>query len=512
MYISMRTETVSGAAAKAPSLAEEVGLLIKSRYPVVFLETVDETAALGQLRGIAGQLGMDFFEWSLTEGLRRGGQKTSYYQTKDPQQMLQTVLTLQRAGDVAAGLYVLKDVEKCLGDAVTLRLFKDAVNQVRNTRSTFVIVAPSYGLPPDVECDSAHILAGYPCPEEIEAVVRQVADDVRASGRGTQVSLSDAEIKDLTAALKGLTTQQIRNVLNQCALSDARLDGEDIPAVEEYKKKIFDQEGLLEFYPPERQDAIAGFENLKRWLADRREAFSAKRAPSIPSPKGVLLMGVQGCGKSFAVKVIAGELGLPLCRLDVGRLYSKYIGETEQNLRKALAIVDKLCPVCLWIDEIEKGFAASAGDVDGGVSRRMLGAFLTWMQERKSACFVAATANDVYSLPPEFLRKGRFDEIFFVDLPDAGFRDRILRIHLARRGLAPAEFDIKALADACDGFSGAEIEQAVISALYRASSSKQPIATGHILDQIHATRPLSVLKHEEIADLRDWARERTVPA
>jgi hypothetical protein len=508
----MQTQTVSGAAAKALSLADEVGLLIKSRYPVVFLETVDETAALGQLRGIAKQLGMDFFEWSLTEGLRRGSNKTSYYQTKEPQQMLQTVLTLQRSGDVAAGLYVLKDVEKCLGDPVTLRLFKDAVNQVRNTRSTFVIVAPSYGLPPDVECDSAHILAGYPCPEEIEAVVRQVMGDIRASGRGAQVALSDAEIKSLTISLKGLTTQQIRNILNQCVLSDARLDGSDIPAVEEYKKKIFDQEGLLEFYPPEKQDAIAGFENLKRWLADRRGAFSPERTASIPAPKGVLLMGVQGCGKSFAVKVIAGEMGIPLCRLDVSRLYSKYVGETEQNLRRALAIVDKLSPVCLWIDEIEKGFAASAGDADAGVSRRMLGAFLTWMQERKSACFVAATANDVDSLPPEFLRKGRFDEIFFVDLPDAEFRESILKIHLAKRGLVPAEFDVKALAEASDGFSGAELEQAVISALYRASSTKEPIATRHILEQIGATKPLSVLKHEEIADLRDWARERTVPA
>lgn len=508
----MQTEPVARGRVKAPSLSEEIRLLVKSRYPVIFLETVDETAAVTQLRAIASRLGMDLFEWSLTEGLRRGGNKTAYYQTKEPQHMLQTVLSLERSKEVPAGLYVVKDLAKYLNDPVTLRLFKDAVNQVRDTASTFVVVSPSYALPPDLECDSAHILGGYPGPEEVEAMVRQMIVDLRTSGRLERVSLPESDIRDLAAALKGLTSQQIRNIVNQCVLGDGTFDRADISAVEEYKKKVFDQEGLLEFYPPEKQEAIAGFENLKRWLADRRGAFSAARPASVPAPKGVLLMGVQGCGKSFAVKVIAGALGLPLCRLDVGRLYSKYIGETEQNLRKALGIVDKLSPVCLWIDEIEKGFAASAGDSDGGVSRRLLGAFLTWMQERKTPCFVAATANDVHSLPPEFLRKGRFDEVFFVDLPDRGFRERILKIHLARRGLVPDQFDTTALADASEGFSGAEIEQAVISALYRASSSNEPIATGHVLEQIRATKPLSVIKREEIDALREWARERTVPA
>jgi hypothetical protein len=508
----MRTEVASGAQAKASTLADEVGLLIKSRYPVVFLETVDEAAALRHLADIARQLGMDLFQWSLTEGLRRGDNKSSYYQTKEPPNMLQTILALERAGDVTAGLYVLKDMDKYLKDAVTLRLFKDAVNQVRDTRSTFVVVAPQYALPPDIESDSARILGGYPSAAEIEMLIGQVAEEIRSSGRQAQVALSPQEMKSLTATLKGLTTQQIRNIVNQCVLNDGSLDPRDIRAIEEYKKKVFDQEGLLEFYPPEAADQIAGFDNLKRWLEDRRGAFSPERPSVIPPPKGVLLMGVQGCGKSFAVKVIAGKLGLQLCRLDVGRLYSKYIGETEQNLRKALAIVDKLCPVCLWIDEIEKGFAASSGDTDGGVSRRLLGTFLTWMQERKSACFIAATANDVYSLPPEFLRKGRFDEIFFVDLPDEGFRDRIFRIHLAKRGLDPAGFDIKVLVAASRGFSGAEIEQAVISALYRASSRKEALSTAQIAEQLRATKPLSVLKSEEIEALRAWARERTIPA
>jgi SpoVK/Ycf46/Vps4 family AAA+-type ATPase len=223
-------------------------------------------------------------------------------------------------------------------------------------------------------------------------------------------------------------------------------------------------------------------------------------------------MGVQGCGKSLAIKVIARELNLPLYRLDLTRLYSKYIGQTEENLRRALKIVEKLSPMCLWIDEIEKCFAASSGETDGGVSQRVLGTFLTWMQERKGGCFIAATANNIYMLPPEFLRKGRFDEIFFVDLPDVELRRNIFRIHLIKRALKPEVFDCGLLAEESADFNGAEIEQAVISALYRATGEKETITTGHIIEQLRSTKPLAVIKQEDVAMLRDWAKDRTVPA
>ena len=275
---------------------------------------------------------------------------------------------------------------------------------------------------------------------------------------------------------------------------------------------VFDQEGLLEFYLTEDKDNIAGFKNLKRWLSERKNSFISGTNCPLPPPKGILLMGIQGCGKSLATKITSRELNLPLYRLDLARLYSKYIGETEQNLRKALMIVEKLCPLCLWIDEIEKGFASSGGDIDGGVSQRILGTFLTWMQEHKSTCFLAATANDIYRLPPEFLRKGRFDEIFFVDLPDAESREQLMKIHLKKRGINPENFDLKLLTDATVDFSGAEIEQAIISALYRASSEKENISTKLIIGQIKSTKPLSLLKREEITRLRVWAKERTIPA
>jgi SpoVK/Ycf46/Vps4 family AAA+-type ATPase len=326
-----------------------------------------------------------------------------------------------------------------------------------------------------------------------------------------KVFLTVDETQKITQSLKGLSVQQIRNVIHQCFIDDRLIDIKDLRTVESFKKKLFDQEGLLEFCLTEDKENIANFDNLKRWLNERKESFTGTTS-SLPPPRGVLLMGVQGCGKSLSVKALAKELGLPLYRLDTGRLYSQYIGQTEQNLRKALATVDKLSPLCLWIDEIEKGFAASAGESDGGVSQRVLGTFLTWMQERKSTCFLAATANDVYRLPPEFLRKGRFDEIFFVDLPDQEMRMSLFSIHLRKRGLNPETFDCKSFAEKAADFSGAEIEQAIISALYRASSKKEPLSTNHILEQIGLTKPLSLLKQEEISTLREWARERTIPA
>jgi len=494
---------------------EELNLLIKSKYPVVCLETIDEIYTIRQLRAIAEQLELHFYQWSITDGLRRGDKDDSYYQTKEPIKMLRMVQSLLKPREyeeIKPGLFVLKDFEKYLEDVLVLRLFKDIVNRIKGTKNTFVIVSAEYKLPKDIQPDSAHLIGGYPIEDEIKTVIRETAEELKRTNRQVALSLSDEELNKITHALRGLSIQQIRNVINQCLLADNILDIDDLSEIETYKKEIFDQEGLLEFCLTEDKDNIAGFDNLKRWLVERKDSFSPQKTISLPVPKGLLLMGVQGCGKSLAVKVIARELNLPLYRLDLARLYSKYIGETEKNLRTALMIVEKLTPACLWIDEIEKGFAASGGDIDGGVSQRILGTFLTWMQERKSSCFIAATANNIYRLPPEFLRKGRFDDIFFVDLPDAESRERLLKIHLKKRGLKQEDFDLRKIVDVTAGFSGAEIEQSIISALYRASTEKEVISTRHIIEQIKSTKPLSVLKKEEISALRAWAKERTMPA
>jgi hypothetical protein len=496
-------------------LNEELNLLIKSKYPVIVFETIDETYTIRELKTIAERLDLNFYQWSLTDGLKKVDSDGTYYKTKEPVKMLNTVLALikpSESGEIKPGLFVLKDFEKYLDDVLTLRLFKDVINQIKGTKNTFVILSAEYKLPKDIEADSAHLIGGYPAEDEIKTVIRETVKELKRTNKKIIVSLTVEDYKKITNALKGLSIQQIRNVINQCLLGDNVLNIYDLDAIETYKRKVFDQEGLLEFYLTEDRSNIAGFDNLKRWLSERKECFSSDKNNSLPVPKGLLLMGVQGCGKSLAVKVIARELNLPLYRLDLARLYSKYIGETEQNLRKALMVVEKLCPLCLWIDEIEKGFAASGGDIDGGVSQRILGTFLTWMQERKSDCFLAATANDIYRLPPEFLRKGRFDELFFVDLPDAESKEQLFKIHLQKRGLNPEDFDLKKLVDIAIDFSGAEIEQAIISALYKASSEKEAISTKHIVEEIKSTKPLAVLKEEEITTLRAWAKERTIPA
>ncbi len=491
---------------------EELNLLIRSKYPVIFFESVDESYSLEQLKEIASALGLDYFQWSLTEGLIRIPGAGAYYQTKEPPKMLGTVLELikaQATGDIKPALLVLKDFHKYLDDALTLRLFKDTINTARNTRTTLIILSAECKIPKDIEQDCAHLLGGYPGDNEIEKLIRATIADSWQTRSEIAFNLDRDDMKKVVAALRGLTAQQIRNVINQCVINDNILSIQDLEIIEAFKKKVFDQDGLLEFYITEDKNNIAGFENLKLWLSERKTCFNRAATPSLPAPKGVLLMGIQGCGKSLAVKAIARELGLPLYRLDLSKLYSKYIGESEENLRKALLTVEKLSPACLWIDEIEKGFASSGGDIDGGVSQRILGTFLTWMQEHNTSSFLAATANNVYQLPPELLRKGRFDEVFFVDLPDNRSREQLFKIHLQKRNLDPAHFDINLLAGSTHDFSGAEIEQAVISALYRASSHNEPLNTDHILEQIRTTKPLAVLKSEEINGLRAWAKDRT---
>ncbi len=493
-------------------LEDEIKLLIKSKYPVVYFECTEEKYALRQLFSIAESLNLVFYQWSVTEGLSRGDKEGSFYQTHEPVSMLRMVHYLINAEGAPDGLYVFKDMEKYLGDPLILRLFKDVINRIKNSKSTVVILSAEYKLPVELEPDAGHILGGIPSGEELESVFSEMIGELQWQHEEFSVSLSPEEYSRILGALRGLSIQQIRNVLTQCIIEDNLLTIADLSSIEAYKRKIFDQEGLLEFCLTERQEAMAGFPSLKQWLSDRKMSFRDASLPGLPPPRGILLMGVQGCGKSLAVKIIARELALPLYRLDLGRLYSKYIGETEQNLRKAFELVEKMSPLCLWIDEIEKGFAVSSGDMDGGVSKRILGTFLTWMQERKAACFIAATANDVYHLPPEFLRKGRFDEIFFVDLPDKDSREEIFKIQVRKRKLPPEHFDYSCLAEASIGFNGAEIEQAVIAALYRSSGKKTTLDTSEIKEQLLATKPLSVLKREEIETLREWAKERTVPA
>jgi SpoVK/Ycf46/Vps4 family AAA+-type ATPase len=315
--------------------------------------------------------------------------------------------------------------------------------------------------------------------------------------------------------LRGLTLLEAEKVLTRAMVEDGVLSGDDIVHVLDAKKRLVEQEGVLEYYPVEESMAdVAGMAGLKEWLRKRSGILTdpeRARAFGLSFPRGLLLIGVPGCGKSLCARTVAAEWKLPLLRMDTAGLYNKFVGETESNFRRAMRTAEIVAPCVLFIDELEKAFA-SGGTDDGGLSMRVLGTFLTWLQERKAPVFVVATANDVSKLPPEFLRKGRFDETFFVDLPDAEARAEILAIHLRRRHQDPADFDLQVVVTATRGFSGAEIEQVIVSALYAAFAADAPLTTPQLLREAAVTRPLAVMMAEKISALREWAEGRTVPA
>jgi SpoVK/Ycf46/Vps4 family AAA+-type ATPase len=331
-----------------------------------------------------------------------------------------------------------------------------------------------------------------------------------------KVELTAAERVRLIQNLTGLSLIEAEKVLNRLIIDDGCLRAADVEHALEAKRKIVQQDGLLEYWPVEEGMAnVAGLAGLKAWLTKRRNIVADPlRATEfgLSFPKGVLLLGVPGCGKSLCAKAVAHEWGLPLLKLDPANLYDKYVGDSEKNFKRAMQTAERLAPIVLWIDELEKAFAGESNEEDGGVSRRVFGAFLSWLQERRGDVFVVATSNDVAKLPPEFIRKGRFDEVFFVDLPTAQARCAIFTIHLRKRKQDPASFDLSLLAAASEGFSGAEMEQAIIAGLYTAFSATTPLTTEILLAELAATRPLSRTMRERLNDLRRWAADRTVNA
>jgi SpoVK/Ycf46/Vps4 family AAA+-type ATPase len=358
-----------------------------------------------------------------------------------------------------------------------------------------------------------HLDLSLPTPEELEAVVASVARSLRER-TGAQVSISKPALRELVQALSGLTRNQARQAVAHAILTDGKLDDSDVRNVQAEKARQLARDGLLEYLPPEDNPyELGGFRRLAQWLERAKVGFSQRaRELGLDPPKGILLVGVQGCGKSLAAKAIAREWRQPLLKLDAGRLHDKFHGESERKLRAALRTAEALSPAVLWIDEIEKAFSSSSsGDFDGGTSQRIFATLLTWLQEKQHPIFVVATANDVFRLPPELMRKGRFDEIFFVDLPDADERVEIFDIHLRKRKQEPLFFDMQQLVGASEGFSGAEIEQAVISSMYGALHDEVELSTEHVLAELRATQPLSVSRKEDIERLRAVARQRFVP-
>ncbi|MGE3191583.1 MAG: AAA family ATPase, partial [Vicinamibacterales bacterium] len=456
----------------------DIKTLVLSMHPLVTIETVEEERVETLLGAAAADLGLPLFTWTVTHGLRKVPDGQAIYGTTDPLVLLKHL----RALSVEA-IFHLKDLLVHLDRAAPVRALRDVAQAYQRSRATLVLSGPSITLPPDLAHLAVPVRLHLPGPDELGRVLTSVVSSLRRT-HAAHVQLPPGGRDLVVNALSGLTLNQARQVLARLVLDQGRLAADDVPALLQRKAELIEDGGLLEYLPPDANHfELGGFDRLKAWLRRAAVGFSPEaRALNLDPPKGVLLVGVQGCGKSLAARVIARDWQLPLLKLDAARLYDKYIGESEKNLARALELAERLAPVVLWIDEIEKAFAVSgSGDGDGGVSRRLLGTFLTWLQERKDGVFIAATANDVFALPPEFLRKGRFDEIFFVDLPGPAERETIFGIHLGLRRQDPGAFDLPALAAAADGFSGAEIEQAVIAALYRALDQKTGLDTSLLI-------------------------------
>jgi SpoVK/Ycf46/Vps4 family AAA+-type ATPase len=487
---------------------KDLNVLLDANIPIIGIESPDEQRVLALLLRIAMQRQITFYEWSITKGLKLGGfgthPKQNDTELEDPEAVLKHIN--EQAGP---GLYVLCDFHPYLKDEPkNVRYLKDIALAHESKQNTLVLVSHKLDIPAEINRMSANLKLRLPSDEELMAMVRSQAQTWAQANQGKKVRTDSRTLKKLIANLRGVSHADAQVLIRHAVYGDGAITESDIPDVNKLKFELMDGEGILHFeYDTERFSNVAGLNNLKQWLKLRRNALLESQSDK---PKGVLLLGVQGGGKSLAAKAVAGFWSIPLLRLDFGSLYNKYFGETERNLRNSLQQAELMAPCVLWMDEIEKGLATGGGD--NATSHRVLGTLLTWMAENDNAVFIVATSNDITGLPPELLRKGRLDEIFFVDLPDQQIRTEIFRIHLAKRDLNPDEFDLDALAETARDFTGAEIEEAVVSARYLAAARDDTITQADIKAALDRTYPISVLRAESIASLRTWAKDRTVPA
>ncbi|MBE9028329.1 AAA family ATPase [filamentous cyanobacterium LEGE 11480] len=497
----------------------ELATLVMSYHPMIAIETMEEERATTLMQSVANAAGMQLMEWSATRGLSRNHapganrwqdecapagstRSEGYIDSEDPEKLL---TTLQE--NSAKAIYLLKDFTQHLDSPKIIRHLREVAHQFSQSRSVIVLVGHSLEIPAQIKQDVVYYDLGLPGPDELGQVINEAVRTLRIQNH-VNINVREEDIRRIVTALTGMTLKQARQVICHAALEDGQLCVNDIKRILDRKAQVIRNDGVLEFFPADEQaPQLGGFKGLKQWLTEASVGFSPKaKALSLPDPKGILIVGVQGCGKSLAAKTIAQAWKMPLLKLDAGRLYNKYVGESEQNFRRAIALAESMAPAILWIDEIEKSLSQTSGDSDGGLSQRLFASFLTWMQEKSESVFVIATANDISKLPPELQRKGRFDEIFFVDLPDAQERHQILKIHLHKHHQDLTQFDFEQLIQVTEGFSGAEIEQAIITSLYRALYHQQPLNTTILTQGIQSTIPLSISRREDVANLRKLAQ------
>jgi ATP-dependent 26S proteasome regulatory subunit len=485
--------------------------LVDRGHTCIAVATLEEEYALSLIRKAALNSNRAVWVWSVAGGIQDGllAGMPCVPDTEDP------VAGLTHFASLPGGsLCVTLDLASHLRDERTLRVLRNLLQQFESTGRQLILLDWREELPQVVQDYATDFKVSLPDDAEVEQIVLATLRAARRDGP-LEISIKRSTLRVMIRNLRGLPRRQIERIITDAVVLDRRLDDNDLNAVLAEKRQILQHGGLLEYVQtPVDLSEIGGLSRLKAWLEQRAAAMDERaREYGLAAPRGVLMLGVQGAGKSLCAKAIATAWHQPLLRMDVGALYDRYIGESERRLHDTFAQAERMAPIVLWIDEIEKAFASAAShNTDGGLSQRMFGSLLTWMQEHTAPVFMAATANDIEALPPELLRKGRFDEIFFVDLPKLEVRRAIFAIHLRKRHRDPAKFDLQALAQASDGFSGAEIEQAVIAGLHAAFSASTELSTGHVLQAINDSPPLSVTMAERMAALREWAAGRCVPA
>ncbi len=490
--------------------AHDLGLIIDSRIPLILIQSHEETRVLDVLMQVSNIRTLPMQVWTITDGLRPMGFSMAEPDGDQLHDIDAALLAIKRTRN--KGLFVLCDAHHFFTpeNPKSIRLLKDIVLQYDNVNRTIVLLSHAMTLPPELRRQAAEFELSVPSDEQILAIIREEAMAWSSQNNQKRVKTDKLSLDRIIMHLRGLQPSDVRTLARQFIRADGAISDSDLPLVSKGKLQLLDMQGVLHYeYSTESFAQVGGLENLKNWLAKRQQAFLSPAA-NIDTPKGILLLGVQGSGKSLAAKAVAGLWGLPLLRLDFGSLYNKYYGESEKNLRDSLKLAENMSPCVLWLDEVEKGIAGQSND--DGTSQRVLGTLLTWMAEKTQPVFIVATSNNIANLPPELIRKGRMDEIFFVDLPDEKTRIDIFAIHLNKRKQDPSAFDLPALAVASDGFSGAEIEQAVVAATYTALAQQQPLHTAGLLDELSRTRPIAVVMAEDISALRHWAHDRTVSA
>ncbi|HOC55153.1 MAG TPA: AAA family ATPase [Verrucomicrobiota bacterium] len=495
------------------NFAAEIETLIRARYPILYVITSEELRVQKILLNIAAGRQKKVFEWTYSSGVVPAGtslqsHKSRMTATKEPLAALDLVVD-----QVEPAIFLFKDFHPFLNrnNFAVIRRLKDIALHLKNSRKTIVLISPVLEIPAELDKEITVLSFPQPGKDELGELLDKAVEELRES-RQVRVELDEQGRERLLQAALGLTLGEAENVFAKIIVKTQRLSSDAVGEVIAEKQQIIRKSGLLEYYEAEEDfNSVGGLGVLKDWVTKRAVAFTAEaQAFGLPAPKGVLLLGVQGCGKSLCAKAVSRLWQLPLLRFDMGRMFGSLIGSSEENVRRAISVAESIAPAVLWVDEIDKAFSGSqsSGITDGGTTARVFGTFLTWLSEKRAPVFVVATANDVSQLPPELLRKGRLDEIFYVDLPLDQERADIFRIHLAKRNRNPADFDLPALVAASPEFSGAEVEEAIISALYDAFYAREELTTAHVLETLGQTVPLAKTMSEKVAAQRAWAEGR----